>query len=81
MPATPLHLVEKEGEKSQYRINLLMKNSEVFGAKDDFRINRSYVTPMGMLCLEVPAEILREAANVLFVPPTVPEVSCSLCYL
>lgn len=73
MPATPLHLVEKEGEKSQYRINLLMKNSEVFGAKDDFRINRSYVTPMGMLCLEVPAEILREAANVLFVPPTVPE--------
>ncbi|XP_047498252.1 condensin-2 complex subunit H2-like isoform X2 [Penaeus chinensis] len=73
MPATPLHLVEKEGEKSQYRINLLMKNSEMFGTKDDFRINRSYVTPMGMLCLEVPAEILREAANVLFVSPTVPE--------
>lgn len=73
MPATPLHLVEKEGEKSQYRINLLMKNSEMFGAKDDFRINRSYVTPMGMLCLEVPAEILREAANVLFVSSAVPE--------
>ncbi|XP_045582218.2 condensin-2 complex subunit H2 [Procambarus clarkii] len=62
LPATPLHLVEKDGEKSQNRVSLLMKNGEVFGAKDDFRINRSYLTPMGMLCMEVPSEILRDAA-------------------
>lgn len=64
LPATPLHLVEKEGEKSQHRVSLLMKN-EIFGAKDDFRINRSYLTPMGMLCMEVPTEILRDGALAL----------------
>ncbi|XP_042212254.1 condensin-2 complex subunit H2-like isoform X2 [Homarus americanus] len=62
LPATPLHLVEKDGEKSLHRVSLMMKNSEVFGAKDDFRINRSYLTPKGMLCMEVPSDILRNAA-------------------
>ena len=63
LPATPLHLVEKEGEKSQNRINLLMKNNEVFGAKDDYRINRSYLSPKGVLCLELPAELLQGNAQ------------------
>lgn len=65
LPATPLHLVEKEGEKSQHRVSLLLKNNEIFGAKDDFRINRSYLTPMGKLCMEVPTEILRDAVMAL----------------
>ncbi|XP_064119386.1 condensin-2 complex subunit H2-like [Macrobrachium nipponense] len=65
LPATPLHLVEKEGEKSQHRINLFMKNNEMFGAKDDFRINRSYMTLKGMLCLELPSELLQDNANLL----------------
>ncbi|XP_068242032.1 condensin-2 complex subunit H2-like [Palaemon carinicauda] len=63
LPATPLHLVEKEGEKSQHRINLFMKNNEMFGAKDDFRINRSYMTMRGMLCLELPSELLQDNAH------------------
>lgn len=54
LPSTPLHLVEKEGEKSVHRVELIMKNNESFGAKDDFRLCRSYLTPRGMLCLEVP---------------------------
>ncbi|KAK8718457.1 hypothetical protein OTU49_014740, partial [Cherax quadricarinatus] len=73
LPATPLHLVEKDGEKSEHRVSLLMKNGEMFGAKDDFRINRSYLTPMGMLCMEVPSEILRDTALRLLNSPVLIE--------
>ncbi|KAK7079757.1 Condensin-2 complex subunit H2 [Halocaridina rubra] len=68
LPETPLHLVEKEGEKSQHRINLFMKNGEVFGAKDDFRINRSYLTPLGVLCLEVPSDLLQDNGPAILHP-------------
>ena len=56
----PLHLVEKEGEKSQMKIALMLKNMETFGYKDDFRINRSYLAPSGLLCLELPKETLEQ---------------------
>uniref|UniRef100_A0A6A7FVC2 Condensin-2 complex subunit H2-like isoform X1 n=3 Tax=Hirondellea gigas TaxID=1518452 RepID=A0A6A7FVC2_9CRUS len=58
LPATPLHLVEKESEKSKNRVNLFLNNMETIGGKDDFRLNRSYMTPSGLLCLDLPAELL-----------------------
>ncbi|KAK8391183.1 hypothetical protein O3P69_017087 [Scylla paramamosain] len=61
LPSTPLNLVEKEIEKSQNRISLLLRNNEMLGAKDDFRLTRSYLTPKGMLHLEVPGEMLEAA--------------------
>jgi len=66
LPSTPLHLVEKEGEKSVHRVELIMKNHETFGAKDDFRLCRSFLTPGGMLCLEVPKTALDGGNNVAF---------------
>ncbi|XP_076040071.1 condensin-2 complex subunit H2-like isoform X2 [Oratosquilla oratoria] len=68
LAATPLHLVEKEGEKAQYRINLFMKNWDTFGVKDDFRINRSYLTPQGLLCLEFPVELLQKRSTMGSLP-------------
>ena len=43
-----------------------MKNHETFGAKDDFRLCRSFLTPGGMLCLEVPKTALDGGNNVAF---------------
>ncbi|KAK3881779.1 hypothetical protein Pcinc_013809 [Petrolisthes cinctipes] len=63
LPATPLHLVEKEGEKARHRVSLQVRGNEVFGAKDDYRLNRSYLIPQGVLCMEVPTEILRRTAS------------------
>lgn len=59
LPATPLHLVEKESEKSKNRVNLYLSNRETYGRKDDFRLNRSYMTPWGLLCLDLPPELLQ----------------------
>ncbi|CAL4087925.1 unnamed protein product, partial [Meganyctiphanes norvegica] len=66
LPSTPLHLVDKEGEKSVHRVELIMKNHETFGAKDDFRLCRSYLTPIGMLFLDVPKAALFGGNNVAF---------------
>lgn len=63
LPSTPLNLIEKEVEKSQNRISLRMRTNELLGAKDDFRITRSYLTPQGVLHLEVPSEMLDGRAN------------------
>lgn len=63
LPSTPLNLVEKEVEKSQNRISLRMRTNELLGAKDDFRITRSYLTPQGVLHLEVPSEMLDGRVN------------------
>ena len=60
LPATPLHLVDKEGEKEKNRVNLYLTTKENFGGKDDFRLNRSYMTPWGLLCLDLPPELLKE---------------------
>lgn len=51
--------MEKEGEKVGARITLYLKNLEQFGNKTDFRINRSYLTPNGVLCLDLPEEIMK----------------------
>ncbi|XP_018016915.1 condensin-2 complex subunit H2 isoform X2 [Hyalella azteca] len=59
LPATPLHLVEKESEKCKNKINLYLINGETFGGKDDFRLNRSYMTPAGLMCLDLPTELLQ----------------------
>ncbi|KAF2354588.1 Condensin-2 complex subunit H2 C-terminal [Trinorchestia longiramus] len=68
LPATPLHLVEKESEKSKNRVNIFLSNGETIGGKDDFRLNRSYMTPKGLLCLDLPTELLRQEEEVMVVP-------------
>ncbi|RXG51784.1 Condensin-2 complex subunit H2 [Armadillidium vulgare] len=60
LPAVPLHLVEKESEKSTTHVTLYLKNKEPFGNKDDYRINRSYLAPSGLLCLDLPLEFLQQ---------------------
>ncbi|KAG0716131.1 Condensin-2 complex subunit H2 [Chionoecetes opilio] len=51
----------KRSRKSQNRISLRVRNNEVLGAKDDFRLTRSFLTPEGVLHLEVPGEMLGAA--------------------
>lgn len=69
LPSTPLNLVEKEVEKSQNRISLRVRNNELLGAKDDFRITRSYLTRQGVLHLEVPSEILEGRTTTIVTTP------------
>lgn len=78
LPATPLHLVDKESEKSNHRVNLYSTNFEIFGSKDDFRLNRSYMTPWGLLCLDLPPELLQNAEMPLIPPPVDIQVSLKL---
>ena len=44
---------------------------EILCAKEDYRINRSYITPTGILCLDIPKETLQSNSNKrnLFVDP------------
>ena len=77
MPATPLHLVEKEAEKCKNKINLYLNNMDTFGGKDDFRLNRLYMTPRGLLCLELPPELLQQKEVVFCTPLPTNDRPCS----